>query len=132
MANRFGLCDGTQSQLKQLRRSNKQLRDPSSEIEQQPSYARNHYRSIRPDILILVGICTHLGCSPTFRPDVAPDDLGDSWKGGFFCACHGSRFDLAGRVYANVPAAKNLEVPQHRFADENTIVIGESSDGTTV
>ena len=76
----------------------------------------------------LVGICTHLGCSPTFRPEVSPADLGSSWRGGFFCACHGSRFDLAGRVYKNVPAAKNLEVPPYRFVDNNSIIVGESDE----
>lgn len=119
----------TKDQVKQLQRANKKLRDPQSTDEQQPGYARNFHRSIRPDILVLVGICTHLGCSPTYRPDSAPEDLGEAWKGGFFCACHGSRFDLAGRVYANVPAPKNLEVPPHRFAEENIVVIGESEEG---
>jgi ubiquinol-cytochrome c reductase iron-sulfur subunit len=83
-----------------------QLRDPNSDemASQQPKYAQNAYRSVKPEVLVLVGICTHLGCSPTYRPDVAPADLGPNWKGGFFCPCHGSSFDLAGRVYKNVPA----------------------------
>lgn len=120
----------TEEQVRQLRRQNKQLRDPASGEAQQPGYARNYHRSIRPDILVLVGICTHLGCSPSFRPDVAAADLGGAaWKGGFFCACHGSRFDLSGRVYVNVPAPKNLEVPEHRFVDENTIVVGKPHKG---
>lgn len=120
----------TREQIKTLRRANKQLRDPASKEAQQPGNAANYHRSLRPDILVLVGICTHLGCSPTFRPEIAPDDLGKNWDGGFFCACHGSRFDLAGRVYKNVPAPKNLEVPPHRFADNNTVIIGESDEGT--
>ena len=102
-----------------------QLLDPdSSEASQQPKYAQNIDRSIKPDVLVLVGICTHLGCSPTFRPDAAPADLGPEWKGGFFCPCHGSRFDLAGRVYKNVPAPKNLEVPSYRYLSESRVLIG--------
>ena len=90
--------------LKTLAEVKDKLRDPDSVNSQQPAVAKNEYRSIKPEYLVLVGICTHLGCSPTFRPDKAPADLGDKWEGGFFCACHGSRFDLAGRVYKNVPA----------------------------
>ena len=101
------------------------LRDPDSAMPQQPEYARNEHRSIKPEILILVGICTHLGCSPTYRPDVAPADLGPDWKGGFFCPCHGSRFDIAGRVYAGVPAPTNLPVPPHRYLSDDEIMIGE-------
>ena len=106
------------------------LRDPESKVPQQPAYARNDYRSIKPEYLVLVGICTHLGCSPTYRPDIAPDDLGPTWEGGFFCACHGSRFDLAGRVYKNVPAPKNLEVPPYRYAEDKRIIVGESDKET--
>ena len=104
------------------------LRDPESITSDQPRYAKNKHRSLNPEYLVLVGICTHLGCSPTFRPEVSPADLGSSWRGGFFCACHGSRFDLAGRVYKNVPAAKNLEVPPYRFVDNNSIIVGESDE----
>lgn len=111
--------------LKTLDEVKGNLRDPDSNNSQQPTSARNEHRSIKPEYLVLVGVCTHLGCSPTFRPDKAPEDLGGKWKGGFFCACHGSRFDLAGRVYKNVPAPKNLEVPPYRFAEEGRIVIGE-------
>jgi ubiquinol-cytochrome c reductase iron-sulfur subunit len=101
------------------------LLDPNSEMaSQQPKYAQNANRSIKPEVLVLVGICTHLGCSPTFRPDVAPADLGPTWKGGFFCPCHGSRFDLAGRVYKGVPAPKNLEVPSYRFLSDSRLLIG--------
>ena len=101
------------------------LRDPHSEKEQQPEFARNSYRSLNPEFLVLVGVCTHLGCNPTYRPDAAPDDLGADWPGGFFCACHGSRFDLSGRVYANVPANANLRVPPYRFVSDTRILIGE-------
>jgi ubiquinol-cytochrome c reductase iron-sulfur subunit len=101
------------------------LRDPDSEQPQQPEYAQNEFRSIRPEILVTVGICTHLGCSPTYRPDVGAADLGADWLGGFFCPCHGSRFDLAGRVYKGVPAPLNLEIPPHRYLSDNELVIGE-------
>ena len=103
-----------------------ELRDPESAESIQPAYAQNELRSIKPEILVLVGICTHLGCSPTYRPDVGAADLGgDAWKGGFFCPCHGSRFDMAGRVYKGVPAPLNLEVPPHRYLSEDEIVVGE-------
>jgi ubiquinol-cytochrome c reductase iron-sulfur subunit len=82
-------------------------------------------RSIKPKFLVAIGICTHLGCSPTFRPDVAPADLGPEWKGGFFCPCHGSRFDLAGRVYQGVPAPLNLAIPRHQYLSETDLLIGE-------
>ncbi len=102
-----------------------QLRDPdSAEASQQPPYARNVHRSIRPDLLVMIGICTHLGCSPTFRPELAPADLGPNWRGGFFCPCHGSSFDLAGRVYRGVPAPLNLEIPSHRFLSDSRVLIG--------
>ncbi len=114
----------TSQNLKDLASLNGQLLDPSSELNQQPAYAQNPSRSIKPDYLVLVGICTHLGCSPTYRPDMAPADLGAEWKGGFFCPCHGSRFDLAGRVFSGVPAPKNLEVPPHYFISGNRIIIG--------
>lgn len=102
------------------------LSDPASEnVDQQPAYAQNANRSIKPEISILVGICTHLGCSPTFRPDIAPADLGSDWLGGFFCPCHSSKFDLAGRVYQGVPAPTNLVVPPHKYLSDNVIVIGD-------
>lgn len=102
-----------------------QLRDPRSQnAEMQPSYAANGTRSFKPAIGIYVGICTHLGCSPTFRPEIAPPDLGPDWRGGFFCPCHGSRYDLAGRVYSGVPAPVNLEVPPHKYLSDTSLVIG--------
>ena len=101
------------------------LRDPDSNESEQPGYARNPLRSIKPETLVLVGICTHLGCSPSYRPEVAPADLGPDWKGGFFCPCHGSSFDLAGRVYRGVPAPLNLVVPPHRYVSNTVILIGE-------
>ena len=106
------------------------VRDPNSdELGQQPQFARNQARSLKPDVLVLVGICTHLGCSPTFRPELAPADLGPDWVGGFYCPCHGSSFDMAGRVYKNVPANKNLEVPPYKYISDNVIVVGELEEG---
>ena len=102
------------------------LKDPESTVDtQQPPYAKNRYRSRKPEFLILIGICTHLGCSPTYRPEVAPADLGADWKGGWYCPCHGSRFDLAGRVFKNVPAPTNLVVPPHYFKTESIVLVGE-------
>lgn len=106
------------------------LRDPDSQVvSQQPEYCQNDTRSIRDELMVLVGICTHLGCSPTYRPDLAPADLGADWKGGFFCPCHGSRFDLAGRVYQGVPAPINLQVPPYHFQGDNLVVVGEDAQG---
>ena len=119
------LVSRTEEMLGSLSTLTPKLRDPDSVEPQQPEYAQNEYRSIRPELLVTVGICTHLGCSPTYRPDVAAVDLGDDWLGGFFCPCHGSRFDLAGRVYSGVPAPLNLEIPPYRFLSDNELVIGE-------
>lgn len=105
------------------------LSDPASEnADQQPAYAQNANRSIKPEISVLVGICTHLGCSPTFRPDIGAVDLGADWLGGFFCPCHSSKFDLAGRVYQGVPAPTNLVVPPHKYVSDNVILIGEDGE----
>jgi len=116
----------TERMLEDLPTLDDRLRDPKSENDQQPPYARNEYRSIKKEYLVLVGICTHLGCSPTYRPEVAPADLGPEWKGGFFCPCHGSKFDLAGRVFQGVPAPLNLVVPPYTYKTDNIIVVGES------
>lgn len=114
-----------QSVLDDLKSLGDKLLDPDSGAAQQPEYANNASRSIKPEILVLVGICTHLGCSPKYRPEIAPADLGPDWKGGYFCACHGSKFDLAGRVYKSVPAPKNMEVPPHQYLSDTLLVIGE-------
>ena len=107
-----------------------ELRDPhSEELSQPPSYCKNDLRSIRQDLMVLVGICTHLGCAPTYRPELAPEDLGPDWQGGFFCPCHGSTFDLAGRVYQSVPAPTNLVVPPHYFISDNKLLIGTEKMG---
>lgn len=101
-----------------------ELRDPSSENEQQPPYAQNQYRSINSEYLVLVGICTHLGCSPQHLTDGAFAEYAEGIAEGFFCPCHGSKFDMAGRVFQGVPAPLNLVVPPHMFLDDNTILIG--------
>jgi len=102
------------------------LRDPDSlELSQQPVYARNPTRSIKPQVLIVVGLCTHLGCVPLFRPEAATQDLGAAWPGGYFCPCHGSMFDFAGRVFKDVPAPTNLIVPPHRYLSSDVVRIGE-------
>lgn len=107
------------------------LADPASQKDQQPTYARNAQRSIKPDVFVAVGICTHLGCSPGQVPlgSINPS-VGDDWKGGFFCACHGSIFDLAGRVFSNKPAPTNLEVPPHMYLADNKLLIGEDAAAT--
>jgi ubiquinol-cytochrome c reductase iron-sulfur subunit len=102
-----------------------QLADPESQREQQPAYARNPHRSIQAEFLVLVGICTHLGCSPNSVPKgSANPSVGEGWGGGFFCPCHGSTFDLAGRVFKNKPAPTNLEVPPYQFLTANRLLIG--------
>jgi len=116
----------SEQMLSSLPKLNDNLRDPASEnADQQPEYAQNDTRSRKPEILVLVGICTHLGCSPSYRPEIAPADLGEEWMGGFFCPCHSSKFDMAGRVYTGVPAPTNLPVPPHYYVTENTILVGE-------
>ncbi len=100
------------------------LADPGSLRSTQPGYALNATRSIQPKYLVLVGICTHLGCIPTFRPTPGTADIGASWPGGFYCPCHGSKFDLAGRVFKNVPAPTNLVVPPYHFAFDSILLVG--------
>jgi ubiquinol-cytochrome c reductase iron-sulfur subunit len=117
----------TSEMLASLTKLDGKLSDPNSEREQQPEYAQNLTRSIRPEILVTTGVCTHLGCSPVFRKEIAPADLGPDWLGGFFCPCHGSKFDLAGRVYKNVPAPTNLLVPPHIYLSDNVLLIGSES-----
>lgn len=120
----------TPDQLAALASQDGRLRDPNSDNpEQQPGYAKNPTRSIKPEIAVLVGTCTHLGCSPLFRPDLQPEPFDTQWKGGFYCPCHNSRFDMAGRVYAGVPAPTNLRVPPYRFIDDNRIMIGVDPEG---
>ena len=119
----------TETQLADLPSLNDQLKDPDSLISVQPDYITGVDRSIRPEILVVEGLCTHLGCAPKFRPEVGAADLGgDEWLGGFFCPCHGSKFDLSGRVYAGVPASANLIVPPYSFEGDNVLVIGVDSE----
>lgn len=114
----------TEAMLKRLENDERLLSDPKSEVPQQPEYARNASRAINPEYLVAVGLCTHLGCVPTFRPEVAPADLGPEWPGGFYCPCHGSKFDLAGRVFSGVPAPTNLVIPEYAYLSETRLIIG--------
>jgi len=123
------LMNRTPPMLASLPKIDDKLADPNSNVVQQPPYCKNQHRSIKPAMFVAVGICTHLGCSPTFRPEIAPVDLGADWLGGFFCPCHQSKFDLAGRVYKSVPAPTNLVVPPHKYLSETKIVIGVGEDG---
>jgi len=115
----------TDEMLASLSSKTSRLADPDSLADQQPEYARNESRSIRPDVLVLIGICTHLGCSPKFKPEIAPQEFDPEWVGGFYCPCHGSKFDMSGRVYSGVPAPTNLEVPPYYYEDDSVLVIGE-------
>ena len=117
----------SESMLAGLQRHDALLADPASTRSQQPGACTNPERSLRPPWLVLIGICTHLGCVPSFRPETAPPDLGPDWPGGFYCPCHGSRFDLAGRVFRNVPAPINLEVPPYRYLSDSRLQIGEAT-----
>ena len=117
----------TPEMLATLPKMDSRVVDPKSEVDHQPKDCRNETRSIKPEIFVAVGICTHLGCSPTFRPQVAPPDLGPEWLGGFFCPCHQSKFDLAGRVFKGVPAPTNLVVPEYKFLSDTRIRIGEET-----
>ncbi|QZA78335.1 ubiquinol-cytochrome c reductase iron-sulfur subunit [Deefgea tanakiae] len=116
----------TPEMLSLLPKNDPKLADPTSSVAHQPEYAKNATRSIKPEIWIAEGVCTHLGCSPTFRPDLAPADLGADWVGGFYCPCHGSKFDLAGRVFAGVPAPTNLIIPEHKYLSDTMLLVGES------
>ncbi len=107
------------------------LADPNSQVMQQPPYAQNWHRSVKPELAVLVGICTHLGCLPEYLPKPNPTDPVANWPGGYLCPCHGSKYDLAGRVYLNVPAPDNLPVPPYTFPNDKTVRIGENPPGTT-
>lgn len=117
----------TKEMLDTLAKHDEKLVDPNSKVPQQPEYANNIYRSIKPEYFVVLGVCTHLGCSPTYRPELAPPDLGPDWPGGWFCPCHGSRFDLAARVYKGVPAPTNMIVPPHKYLSDGRILIGDDS-----
>ena len=121
----------TAENLAQLANPGPQVRDPQSEENQQPEYARNIYRSIKPEYLILLGLCTHLGCSPTYVAEEDGHDLGSEWKGGFFCPCHGSLFDLAGRVHKNFPAPSNIIIPPHKYLTDTRVLVGDDSEAVS-
>jgi ubiquinol-cytochrome c reductase iron-sulfur subunit len=118
----------TNEMLSKLGETAALVSDPDSKLPMQPKYATNIERSIKPEYLVLVGICTHLGCSPTQKLEAGEaSGLGADWSGGFFCPCHGSKFDLAGRVYKGVPAPTNLEVPPHQFLSDSRLLIGDDA-----
>jgi ubiquinol-cytochrome c reductase iron-sulfur subunit len=120
----------TPEQLQQLSSLDVRMVDPQSDnSDQTPAFAKNEHRSIKPEIGVLVGTCTHLGCVPTYKPVVQPQPFDAEWKGGFFCACHGSRYDVAGRVFQGVPAPRNLQVPPYHFVDATHLVVGIAPAG---
>ncbi|MDP5063113.1 MAG: ubiquinol-cytochrome c reductase iron-sulfur subunit [Haliea sp.] len=119
----------TEAQLASLDLLTGELKDPESLVSSQPDYIEGAARALRPEMLVVEGLCTHLGCAPKFRPEVGAADLGgDAWLGGFFCPCHGSKFDLSGRVYAGVPASTNLVVPPYSYETESVLVIGVDTE----
>jgi ubiquinol-cytochrome c reductase iron-sulfur subunit len=115
----------TPEMLDLLSKHDGELTDPSNSVPQQPDYCNNPSRAIKPEVLVVVGICTHLGCSPSFRPELAAPDLGANWGGGWFCPCHGSRFDMSGRVYQGSPAPTNLIIPPHQYLSDTVLLIGD-------
>jgi ubiquinol-cytochrome c reductase iron-sulfur subunit len=122
------IVNRTQAMLDTLPALNKRLRDPDSLVSEQPKYAQNINRSIKPEWLVMVGICTHLGCPPEFVPEVKPEPFDPEWQGGFFCPCHKSRYDISGRVFQGVPAPLNMVVPPYKFVDDTHILIGVHSE----
>ena len=119
----------TKEMLDSLASVENKVSDPGSDVPMQPAYAKNEFRSIKPEVLVLVGICSHLGCSPQSKPAEAKAEMGADWAGGFLCPCHGSKFDLAGRVYKGAPAPVNLEVPKYTYLSDTRILIGEDKQG---
>ena len=117
----------SKAMLERLASEKSSLKDPDSDESTQPVYAKNATRALRADFLVVIGNCTHLGCAPLERFEVAPADLGPDWVGGFFCPCHGSRFDLAARVMAGSPAPTNLAIPPYRFVGNELIIVGEDT-----
>jgi ubiquinol-cytochrome c reductase iron-sulfur subunit len=119
----------TKEMLDGITKNDSRVSDPKSEVPLQPDYAKNEYRSIKPEIVVLEGVCSHLGCSPVFKSVEAKSEMGQEWTGGFFCPCHGSKFDYAGRVFAGSPAPVNLKVPPYKFVGDAKIIIGDDSKG---
>lgn len=118
----------TKAMLDSLKLVRGNLTDPESKASQQPNYAKNEYRSSKPEVMVMEGVCTHLGCSPQLKPAEAKAEMGGDWVGGFYCPCHGSKFDYAGRVFRGAPAPTNLVVPPYTFVSESKIVIGEDQE----
>jgi ubiquinol-cytochrome c reductase iron-sulfur subunit len=118
----------TEQMLASLKAAQEQLSDPASKASQQPGYAENEHRSSKPDIMVMEGVCTHLGCSPQLKPAEAKAEMGGDWVGGFYCPCHGSKFDFAGRVFRGAPAPTNLPVPPYTFLSDSTLLIGEDKE----
>ena len=119
----------TKEMLESIKKGDGIVADPQSSVPQQPEYAKNDFRSIQEEYAVLVGVCTHLGCSPQLKSGEAKAEMGADWIGGFYCPCHGSKFDFAGRVYKGAPAPINLEVPKYAFLSDTRIVIGEDTKG---
>jgi ubiquinol-cytochrome c reductase iron-sulfur subunit len=119
----------TQSMLASLDKVTANLSDPASKASKQPDYAENEYRSRKPEVMVVEGVCTHLGCSPQMKPADDKAEMGGDWVGGFYCPCHGSKFDLAGRVFRGVPAPTNLTVPPYMFLSDSTLLIGDDKKG---
>ncbi len=118
----------TEQMLASLKTVQNQLSDPASKASEQPTYARNEYRAAKPDIMVMEGVCTHLGCSPQLKTAEAKGEMGGDWAGGFYCPCHGSKFDYAGRVFRGAPAPTNLPVPPYTFLSDTTLLIGEDKE----
>ena len=119
----------TKEMVESLKATTSRLTDPGSSDSQQPEYAKNEYRSLKPELMVMEGVCTHLGCSPQMKTAEAKAEMGADWAGGFYCACHGSKFDLAGRVFRGAPAPTNLTVPPHAFLSDSTLLIGDDKKG---
>jgi ubiquinol-cytochrome c reductase iron-sulfur subunit len=119
----------TKEMVDSLKLAASRLTDPSSSSSRQPEYAKNEYRSRKPEVMVMEGVCTHLGCSPQMKPADDKAEMGAEWTGGFYCACHGSKFDLAGRVFRGAPAPTNLVVPPYTFLSDSTLLIGEDKKG---
>lgn len=118
----------TKEMLDSLKGAEARLQDPASKSSEQPKYAENEHRAQKPDVMVMEGVCTHLGCSPQLKPTEAKAEMGADWAGGFYCPCHGSKFDYAGRVFRGAPAPTNLKVPPYTFVSDNMLVIGEDKE----
>jgi ubiquinol-cytochrome c reductase iron-sulfur subunit len=124
------IVNRTRQMLATLDKHDSLLRDPRSQESEQPPYCGNVYRSLKPEWFVVVGICTHLGCVPVYRPEMGAPDLGSDWPGGFFCPCHGSKYDLSARVFQGVPAPLNMAVPRYQYLSDTRLLVGEDRTGT--